>query len=609
MLNRLLLLTMLAWMSVATAWAQVDTAPFDDEIPSPPATAETLSRLAEVPRVDATTAELLAFYGPRANEARRFGLAEQELALVARLADLAVGTPQEGHYRIRHYGLLLRAGRLAEAARVRDAFLADARPAFGAKASLCFHEAAFRATLWQMVAARKYFDLGVDFLRRLPPAADGNLRPLFESRMQWARSAILLAEGKLAPAETAIRKALAANQLHLHRVVARGSHAEAGERPEQVALAEWDRANMLAKLVEVLLGGGRPFAAEVVVNDWLQRARQPGFPPNADILPLRKLGDVRIAQGRFADALPLYEQLLSRMKALGQGERSVLVMRTRRQHALALMGLQRWQGAVTEFDALAAGAGNARALQRVIGAGPDRALALLQVGRVNDALSLLDGALARFSRQFGREHPDTAAVEGLRAAALQKIGRHDEALAAYRHAVPILMRPDPSAALRDEHPLRKLRLQHVLSAYVELLHQQYRQDQNPAAADEAFRVADVLRGSRVQEAIVASAGRLAAGDGALATLIRAEQDRRNEIATLYGLLSRQRSGAEIVPGTDLLLKLRQRIETAETEYTALTRQLRERYPAFAELVNPRPPALTELAHLLAPGEAFMAFLT
>ncbi|MGB0127849.1 MAG: CHAT domain-containing protein, partial [Rhodocyclaceae bacterium] len=42
---------------------------------------------------------------------------------------------------------------------------------------------------------------------------------------------------------------------------------------------------------------------------------------------------------------------------------------------------------------------------------------------------------------------------------------------------------------------------------------------------------------------------------------------------------------------------------------ALTRQLRERYPAFAELVNPRPPALTELAHLLAPGEAFMAFLT
>lgn len=608
MLKRVLLLAAMAWFFAAMTWAQAGPEPLDEEIPAPPASAETLARLAEIPKPDATPAELRAFYSQRANEARRFGLVEQESALLAKLADLVVGTPQEGHFRLRQYGLLLRAGRLAEAVKVRDAFLSSVQPLVGAKASLCFFEATFRASLWEMAAARKYFDLGVDFLRRLPRAASGNLA-LLESRRHRAQSTILLAEGKLAAAETAIRKALALNQSHLEWVTARADHAEAGDRSEQIALAELDRADMLASLVEVLLGAGRPFAAEVVANDWRRRAQQPGHPANADILSLRKLGDVRLAQGRFGEALVLYDQLVSRMKALGLGEKSVLLMRTQRQRARALIGLQRWQEAAAEFDHLAASAGSEISLHRAIGGGPARALALLQVGRGDEALSILGRAQARFTRQLGREHPDTASVEGLRAAALQKAGRRDEALAAFRHAVPILMRPDPSAALRDEHPLRRLRLQYTLAAYIELLYQQYREEQKPSAADEAFRVADFLRGSRVQEAIVASTGRLAAGDGALATLIRAEQDRRNEIATLYGLLSRQQSGAEIVPGSDLARQLRQRIETAEKEHDELTRQLRERFPAYAELVNPRPPALSALAQSLAPGEAFLAFLT
>lgn len=89
-----------------------------------------------------------------------------------------------------------------------------------------------------MAAARKYSVRGVNFLRRLlPRAADGNLRPLFESRMQWEQSAILLAEGKLVSVETAIRKALAANQSHLNRVTARARHAEAGERRSRRAWA------------------------------------------------------------------------------------------------------------------------------------------------------------------------------------------------------------------------------------------------------------------------------------------------------------------------------------------------------------------------------------
>lgn len=157
--------------------------------------------------------------------------------------------------------------------------------------------------------------------------------------------------------------------------------------------------------------------------------------------------------------------------------------------------------------------------------------------------------------------------------------------------------------------VRQYRLRLIAEGYLERLARLASEKSAPAGFDpiaEAFRVAEVARGSSVQQAIASSSARDTLPDTALAELARREQDTANQISALNKLLIRLASAAENQRLEKTISDIRDEVVRLKTRHTSLRRELAERYPAYAELVSPRPPSPADMQKVLLKDEALVA---
>jgi CHAT domain-containing protein len=152
---------------------------------------------------------------------------------------------------------------------------------------------------------------------------------------------------------------------------------------------------------------------------------------------------------------------------------------------------------------------------------------------------------------------------------------------------------------------RSQMLQTIVEAYIGVL----ARDANRTAevAVETFALADAVRGRSVQQALAASSARMTAKDPALAELVRIEQDHGKQINALLGTLNnalsmpaseRDEAGIRTINAT--LVQLRADRKKARDD-------INRRFPAYADLVDPRPPSVDQIAAALRPDEAFLSF--
>src|SRR5262249_17437090 len=128
------------------------------------------------------------------------------------------------------------------------------------------------------------------------------------------------------------------------------------------------------------------------------------------------------------------------------------------------------------------------------------------------------------------------------------------------------------------------------------------------ATAEVFRLADVARGRAVQRAVNASAARTAAANPALAALVRRAQDASKQINALNALLANLLTRPSDRRARSSAAHLRGRIDVLERALGAMTTHIEKEFPAYAELINPRPVTLDEARARLRPGEALIATL-
>src|SRR5262249_30718017 len=142
-------------------------------------------------------------------------------------------------------------------------------------------------------------------------------------------------------------------------------------------------------------------------------------------------------------------------------------------------------------------------------------------------------AMADTAAELGPSDYRTAFQTALYADALAAAGDHDGARASFARAIPILLAgsgqatDDPGQARVDRWRSA------VLDGYLAVL----ADDGSPAAAEEAFRIADAARGQAVQRAVAAAAARSAMHDPLGADLIRREQDAKRQVDALTELLA------------------------------------------------------------------------
>jgi hypothetical protein len=186
-----------------------------------------------------------------------------------------------------------------------------------------------------------------------------------------------------------------------------------------------------------------------------------------------------------------------------------------------------------------------------------------------------------------------------------KAGRDQDALREFRAAIPVLMAASRDNADDDDSSVnagRTQQLQMIVEKYIELA---AKTANNSDVAVETFALADSIRGQSVQNALEASSARGAVKDPALVDLVRKQQDLSKQINAQLGALNNALSSEvrddNVIKATNASLdKLRADRDKARAE-------INTRFPAYADLVSPKPPSVDQIKATLADGEAILSF--
>lgn len=128
------------------------------------------------------------------------------------------------------------------------------------------------------------------------------------------------------------------------------------------------------------------------------------------------------------------------------------------------------------------------------------------------------------------------------------------------------------------------------------------------ARNEAFEVAQRAMSTSAGAALAQLGARFAAGSDALASLVRERQDQLESWkADDRRLAQALASGGRL--NDEQMSELRDRMNVAQQKIAAADKQLAARFPAYAELAQPKPLPLAQAQALLGEGEALVLIFT
>jgi CHAT domain-containing protein len=551
---------------------------------------------------------LIEYWLARARAAEALGLSGDELEARRKARDLArdTGSYQQilkdaaarelayGNYAeaIRLYEEIVRTntrpGPLQGAYGSLAVYYADLGDPVNAKAMLERSEAKFNEVMWNL--------------------GGGQLAiwaPLHRYVLELHRGLVAANFGRLQEAEAALRRAMAANEEDF--TVAELRLSMFGPAAPRLEANHATRSALRLQLASVLRQQGRLAEAELLLREALRTdLARVGRHAGTTARALNALARHYAEQGRFADAEALSRIALAGFEKAGLAPRSSNVQAARSTLVGALIGQERWEDALAEFDRIRQGAREGEVRHWAEKGNPSVAIALVRSGRGPEARRMMEPLVREAEERYGAASYAAGEARGALAAALAATGEPDAAAKAFAEALRLMQGARRQGDGDPAGGLRQLRLAWIAEAYLELLAQAHRAGA-PDAAVEAFRVADIARGHRVEEALSAAAARSAAGTPELAALARKEQDLRNERAALSVLLTRMLARAPEQQLPKVMADMRARLEQLGAERLAAFRQIEKAFPAYAGLIHPRAPALGEVRRALRPGEALVAF--
>jgi CHAT domain-containing protein len=321
------------------------------------------------------------------------------------------------------------------------------------------------------------------------------------------------------------------------------------------------------------------------------------------------LAAILLEQGRYADAEKLNRSALDVLRTVGIAEDSPVMAGTLSDLGNILTLQHKDREAIEAYAELehviAKWEPNRREAFLLSGS---RIIALYASNRVDAGIAAAEALVKRQQKRVSEGHYDIAWARGTLAIGYARAGRNADAIREFKLAIPPMIaaarensEDDDSASVAARSQI----LQTIVEAYIAVLAKD--SNRNAEVAVETFALADAVRGRSVQQALAASSARMAAKDPALAELVRVEQDHGKQInallATLNNTLSmpaaeRDEAGIRAINAT--LVQLRADRKKARDD-------INRRFPAYADLVDPKPPTVDQIAAALRSDEAFLSF--
>ena len=357
----------------------------------------------------------------------------------------------------------------------------------------------------------------------------------WQATVAWVKGKYFSGKGQLAEAELAWKTCLSAISKKLQK------DAEDGN-------AVFRFADCATGLISNQIHTGQLAAAAGLADQNRKAIEQAAESQQRPLLHVRLafvFGDLAVEQGRPDEAKAIYAQALKSIEDLNAGDSSGRAATLRHNLATLEMLQGRWAQALELFDARAAalkrrGAGEFRGVP----SSEEHAYALVRVGKAAQALEMMRARVAGQRTLYDENSLHLWEGRAYLGLTLAAAGQREEALREMRLAVPKVLDMLKAERGSEESGVRRTaKLNWLLDAYIHLLADSAAAG-DAAALDEAFRMTDLARGSSVQRALAASASRANIADPALAALARTEQDLQREISAisdgLGNLLSRGR---------------------------------------------------------------------
>jgi CHAT domain-containing protein len=321
------------------------------------------------------------------------------------------------------------------------------------------------------------------------------------------------------------------------------------------------------------------------------------------------LADILVEEGRYAEAEQLARVCLEINQTVGVPDDSqstvqllsqlggILNLQRKGREAIAVYG---------QIDKAIAGWEPAR--RQVFELNGSRIASLYVSGQVDAGIAAAEQLVKKQIATVGENHFDTAAARGTLAVGLMRAGRDAEAIGEFKAAIPVLM-----AAARenadDENTTvvaaRSQRLQGIVESYFTML----AREQNPTGdvGVETFSLADAVRGRAVQQALAASSARATAKDPALAELVRKEQDLGKQVNAQLGMLNNVLALSSAERDEKGVQEINASINSLRAERNKARLEIGQKFPAYADLVSPKPPTVDQIRATLVEGEALLSF--
>jgi CHAT domain-containing protein/Tfp pilus assembly protein PilF len=363
----------------------------------------------------------------------------------------------------------------------------------------------------------------------------------------------------------------------------------------------------LGNIVILLEREGRYDEAEPIARRALdvdQRALGPNHPQTA--VSVDNLAEVLEKQGELKEAEALMRRGLEiREKALGPEHMAVSV---------SLQGLARLlmkEGHFNDAEPLFQRVIEIRT--KIVGANAnDTATAVQDLaetyaleGRFGDAEGLYRRALAVKEKAIGQGNADVATALFDLAAVLTREDRDPEARTDMQRATAILAAQPfwgsdkaTRARVREARPF--------YFGYAALASRLIKtgQPDSRELGDEAFAALQWMKASDTAAAVSHMAARFDARSDALASLLRKQQDAQAKLAAMRAAVLRSEGmGAERNEQAEAVLQAE--VDALGQELQRLDAEVAAKFPAYAELANPRPISIAGAQRLLAPDEALI----
>ncbi|MGE0735937.1 MAG: tetratricopeptide repeat protein, partial [Alphaproteobacteria bacterium] len=429
-------------------------------------------------------------------------------------------------------------------------------------------------------------------------------RSSWEADLELTRAILLEARGQFMDAEAALAKSL---------TMRRDSLAKSAKWPTSPPKSGFQQVidQTIQSLGRVKALDGRLVEAEAKMRRaLLNRLKLVGKYHNTTAFAVRQLARAINAQGRYGEAEKLLRSAVEIYESVGVAETSQAFLRLKLELAETLTAQGRWNDALRIFGAIDKGLEAWPPARRVtFQLRLSRIHALYRTGGAETGLKLAEALVARERSRVGENHYDYAMALAAMAVGLGQSGRDAEALAAFRLAVPILTlasregsdEAGPAASKRD-HQVRL-----VVEPYMALLARTANNTDGAAAAVESLGLADAIRGRSVQTALAAASARMATKDSALAELIRQEQDLRKRIGARFTLLNDVLALPPAQRDETAVAELRGTITLLRAQHVAARHDIGQRFPDYADLIDPKPPSIAEIQRALRSDETVLSF--